>query len=132
MVDYRDPELPARIRAAAPDGVGVHVDCSGRHDLGAAVDLLARGGRIVLLAGIGTHAELPVGPLYVKDGRLLGFAISNASTADLAEAAQAINGMLARGALPARIAGVLPLHEAAEAHRRLESGRVRGRLVLRP
>jgi len=132
VVDYRGPELRARIREAVPDGVGVHVDCSGRHDLVMAVDLLARGGRIVLLAGTGAHAELPVGPLYVKDGRLLGFAISNASTADLAEAAWAINAMLARGALPARIAGVLPLREAAEAHRRLESGRVRGRLVLRP
>jgi NADPH2:quinone reductase len=40
--------------------------------------------------------------------------------------------MLEDGSLPARIAGVLPLREAAEAHRRLETGQVRGRLVLRP
>lgn len=132
VIDYRDPEPAARVREAAPDGVGVHVDCSGGHDLAAAVDMLALGGRIVLLAGTGVRAELPVGPLYVKDGRLLGFAISNASTADLAEAARAINAMLAVGSLPARIADVLPLHAAAEAHRRLEAGRVRGRLVLRP
>lgn len=132
VLDYRDPDLPARVREAAPGGVDVHVDTSGRHDLDAAVGLLGGGGRIVLLAGAGARAELPVGPLYVKDGRLLGFAISNASAADLAEAAAAINRLLAQGALPARIADVLPLHEAAEAHRRLETGEVRGRLVLRP
>lgn len=40
--------------------------------------------------------------------------------------------MLAAGSLPARIAAVLPLSEAAEAPRRLEAGRVRGRLVLVP
>jgi NADPH:quinone reductase-like Zn-dependent oxidoreductase len=132
VCDYRGPSLPARLREAAPDGVDVHVDTSGRHDLAAAVDLLARGGRVVLLAGTDARATLPVGPLYVKDGRLLGFVISNAPVADLAEAARAINALLAAGALPARIAGVLPLREAAEAHRRLESGTVRGRLVLRP
>jgi 2-desacetyl-2-hydroxyethyl bacteriochlorophyllide A dehydrogenase len=132
VADYRDPSLPARIRAAAPEGVDVHIDTSGHHDLETAVGLLARGGRIVLLAGMGARAELPVGPLYVKDGRLLGFVISNASAADLSRAAVTINRMLEDGSLPARIAGVLPLREAAEAHRRLEAGQVRGRLVLRP
>lgn len=132
VVDYGDPSLPARVSEAAPGGVDVHVDTSGRHDLGAAVGLLAQGGRIVLLAGPGARSELPVGPLYFRDGRVLGFAISNASVADLAEAARAVNALLAGGALPARIAAVLPLHEAAEAHRRLEAGGVRGRLVLRP
>jgi 2-desacetyl-2-hydroxyethyl bacteriochlorophyllide A dehydrogenase len=132
VVDYRDPGLPAQVRDAAPGGVDVHIDTSGRQDLAAAVDLLAKGGRIVLLAGMGTRAELPVGPLYVKDGRVLGFAISNASAAELAEAAGPVNRMLADGELPARIAGVLPLAQTAEAHRRLEAGDVRGRLVLRP
>lgn len=132
VIDYRDPALPERLRAAAPYGVDVHVDTSGRHDLETAVDVLARGGRIILLAGHAARAELPVGPLYVKDGRLLGFAIGNAPAAELAEAAGAINLLLAAGALPVRIADVLPLREAAEAHRRLEAGGVRGRLVLRP
>lgn len=132
VIDYRDPSLTARLHEAAPDGIDVHVNTSGRHDLEAAVGLLAPGGRIILLAGMGVRAELPVGPLYVKDGRLLGLAISNASAADLAGAAAVINAMLAAGTLPCRIADVLPLADAAEAHRRLEAGQVRGRLVLRP
>ncbi|MGI5227151.1 NADPH:quinone reductase [Actinoallomurus sp. CA-142502] len=132
VIDYRDPSLTARVREAAPDGIDVHVDTSGRPDLEAAVGLLAHGGRIVLLAGVGVRAELPVGPLYMRDGRLLGFAISNASAADLAGAASVINTMLAAGALPCRVTDVLALADAAEAHRRLEAGQVRGRLVLRP
>jgi NADPH:quinone reductase-like Zn-dependent oxidoreductase len=38
----------------------------------------------------------------------------------------------ARGELPARVHAELPLSEAAEAHRALAKGGVRGRYVLRP
>ncbi|WP_244963059.1 zinc-binding dehydrogenase [Nocardioides dongkuii] len=44
-------------------------------------------------------------------------------------------GLLARtasGELPARVAGELPLAEAAEAHRLVAKGGARGRYVLRP
>jgi 2-desacetyl-2-hydroxyethyl bacteriochlorophyllide A dehydrogenase len=132
VIDYRDPDLAARVREAAPGGVDVHIDTSGRNDLEVAVELLAHGGRIVLIAGWGTSAPLPVNSLYVRDGRVLGFVISNASVAELADAAGAINRMLADGSLRPRIADVLPLAQAAEAHRQMEAGRVRGRLVLRP
>jgi NADPH:quinone reductase-like Zn-dependent oxidoreductase len=40
--------------------------------------------------------------------------------------------MLGAGTLTARVVGELPLPETAEAHRRLESGTVRGRIVVRP
>jgi NADPH:quinone reductase-like Zn-dependent oxidoreductase len=39
-------------------------------------------------------------------------------------------GLVDAGVLTLRVAGVLPAEEAAEAHRRLEAGGVRGRLVL--
>ncbi len=132
-LDYRDPELGDHLRAAAPDGVDVHLDTSGEHDLGLAVDLLSARGRIVLMAGIGTTPELPVGELYTRDGSAIGFAISNATIPELAGAAARINQLLAEGALEPRDVETLPLDATAEAHRRLESGRARGtRLVLRP
>jgi NADPH:quinone reductase-like Zn-dependent oxidoreductase len=92
---------------------------------------VTRAAYIVLIAGWGTAAALPVSSLYVRDGRVLGFVISNASVTELAEAAAAINRMLADGSLPARVTDVLPLEQAAEAHRRMEAG-LKGRLVLRP
>jgi NADPH:quinone reductase-like Zn-dependent oxidoreductase len=60
-----------------------------------------------------------------------GFAISHADTAQLADAARGINGLLAAGRLRPRSTEVLPLSEAAEAHRRLDEGKVHGKLVLR-
>ncbi|MHA6798879.1 NADPH:quinone reductase [Bounagaea algeriensis] len=132
-LDYRDPELGDHLRAAAPDGIDVHLDTSGKHDLGLAVDLLAARGRIVLMAGISATPELPVGRLYTRGGSAIGFTISNATIPELAGAAARINQLLAEGALAPRDVETLPLDAAAEAHRRLESGRARGtRLVLRP
>lgn len=133
VLDYRDPEFGERLRAAVPGGVGVHLNTSGKHDLGLAVDLLARRGRIVLLAGIGATPELPVGRLYTRGGSTIGFAISDATIPELAAAAARINQLLAAGVLAPRGVAVLPLDSAAEAHRRLEAGEARGsRIVLTP
>ncbi|WP_051707601.1 MULTISPECIES: NADPH:quinone reductase [unclassified Streptomyces] len=128
VVDYREPA--GRLAELAPDGVDLHIDTSGRHDLDAAVALLAHRGRIVLLAGPGARPVLPVGPLYMKDASVRGFAISRATVAELAEAAAALNDALARGLLRPRALEVLPLDAAAEAHRRLEAGELHGRRVV--
>ena len=130
VVDYRDPDPAGRLRALAPGGVDLYVDTSGHLDLPATVDLLADRGRIVLLAGGGRRLTLPAGPLYTHDRRILGFAISNAPTADLAGAAAALNRLLDRGAWPVRVHGVWPLERVADAHRAVAAG-VRGRIVLR-
>lgn len=74
-------------------------DASGGDDFEAFVPLLARGARIIAMAGMQATPRLPVGQLYTRDASVLGFAISNASAADLAEAAKAINQMLAAGRL---------------------------------
>ncbi|GAA4804351.1 NADPH:quinone reductase [Streptomyces ziwulingensis] len=131
FVDYREGEVAGRIRAAAPGGVDVHVDTAGRNDLETAVDLLAGRGRIVVLAGLRTRPVLPVGALYLQDRSVRGFAISHADTAQLAGAARGVGGLLAAGLLRPRATEVLPLSEAGEAHRRLEEGKVTGKLVLR-
>ncbi|MFC8732622.1 NADPH:quinone reductase [Luteimicrobium sp. NPDC057192] len=133
VVDYRSLDLAARLRTAAPDGVDVHVDTSGQHDLDLAVGLMAPRGRVVLLAGMRARPELPVGPVYTHDLQLRGFAISVATVDELAAAARRINLLVADDALRPRAVEELPLAGAAEAHRRLEAGEARGtRLVLLP
>ncbi|NYI06784.1 NADPH:quinone reductase [Allostreptomyces psammosilenae] len=135
-LDYHAPDLAERIRAAAPDGVDVYMDTSGRNDLTTAVELLAVRGRILVLAGLGRadgDPPLPVGPLYTKDASVLGFVISRARTTELAAAAERVNELLSAGMLSPRRIELLPLSAAAEAHRRVESGEAHGiRLVLRP
>ncbi|AXI78508.1 NADPH:quinone reductase [Peterkaempfera bronchialis] len=132
VVDYRDPEPDRRIRDLCPDGVDVHLDTSGRNDLGTAVALLAPRGRIVLLAGARSRPVLPAGQLYMKDGSITGFAISHATAAELAEAATTVNRLLAAKLLRPRSLRQLPLGAAAETHHRLEQGELNGkRIVLR-
>ncbi len=134
VIDYRDPAAARHLRDAAPDGLDVFWDTSGHQDLTAAIGAMARGGRILLSARPPRPAvELPVGAMYTRDISMLGFVISNASVADLSAAANVINGRLAAGTLAGRIAEVLPLEQAAEAHRRMERGELSGtRLILRP
>ncbi|MGO2005249.1 NADPH:quinone reductase [Arthrobacter rhombi] len=133
VLDYRDPDLVPRLLQAVPDGIDVHIDTAGHNDLAAAVKLAAPRGRIVLLAGPTTEAVLPVGQLYMRDASLRGFAISNATVGELADAAETVNMLLATGAWTPRQVSLGSFDDAGWAHARLESGQNRGtRIVLRP
>lgn len=68
--------------------------------------------------------------LYTRDASLHGFAISTASTADVAVAAADINRMLAAGQLRGCVGATYSLHEAARAQQALAQGQVRGRIVI--
>jgi NADPH:quinone reductase-like Zn-dependent oxidoreductase len=132
VIDYRDPLLADQVRQAFPDGVDMYLDTSGRNDLTTAVGLLAHRGRIVLLAGARSTPVLPAGPLYMNDSSIIGFVISHATSAELAEAAVTINRLLEDGRLRPRAVRTMPLSEAATAHSLVEKGETHGvRLVLR-
>lgn len=135
VFDYGDPDLAATVRRAAPDGVDVVWNTSGHDDLDLEVDLLARGGQLVLMAGIDQRPRLPVGPFYTKGARMVGFTITAAPTTVLAEAAEAINTLLRAGRLRMRIARVLPLAKARAAHQLVEGSpkdgvKPKGRVVV--
>src|SRR5699024_8578603 len=132
VIDKHAEDFHRHVEQAAPGGVDVWWDPSGADDYNRSVPLLAQGARVIAMAGMQAAPRLPIGQLYTRDASLLGFAISNASAADLAEAAQAINRMLATGRLRGRVGATFHLAEAAEAHRALESGGVRGRILILP
>lgn len=132
VVDHHRRDLPDQLNALAPDGVDLAIDTSGRQELATMIALLGQGGRIVVLAGMGSSATLDLGSLYTRDRSLIGFVISNAGAADLAAAAEQINALLARHALESRDIVPMPLSEAARAHDQLERGAVTGRMVLQP
>ncbi|MDO5752128.1 NADPH:quinone reductase [Arthrobacter sp.] len=136
-LDYRSEGFAEELRQAVrtvSDGRGldVHLETSGRHRLSLAVELLALRGRIIVLSGMAATDSVPLGRLYTKDGSIRGFAISNATVADLAAAAEAVNELLRDGSLRARNVTVLPLSGAADAHAALEAGTVHGKIVLVP
>ena len=133
VLDYHDGDLAVRLREAAPEGLDVQLDTSGHNDLGMAVDLAARRGRIVVMAGPASAPVLPAGQLYMRDAGVHGFAISNATVADLAEAAATVNILLAEHAWTPRNLVTRTFSEAGWAQAQLEAGRVQGtRIVLLP
>ena len=102
------------------------------HDLERTLPLLRQGGRIIVAAGLGASPVLPVGQLYLRDASLRGFAISNASTTDLARAAEIVNSQLSSGGLRVRVGATYNLVDAAKAHAAMEAGSVLGKILIRP
>jgi NADPH:quinone reductase len=103
-----------------------------------AISLLATRGRMIVMAGREARPALPIGPFYVKDCSLYGFAMFNATPSEQRAAAEDINQWLVERTLRPRIDRILPLAKAAEAHRLQEESTVRktgvlsGKIVLKP
>jgi NADPH2:quinone reductase len=103
-----------------------------------AIKHLAFRGRIVVMAGRDSRPPFPVGPFYVKDGRMFGYAMFNAPADEQRKCAAEINRWLAKGRLRPRIDRVMPLAETAAAHRLQEENTIRktgvlaGKIVLTP
>lgn len=63
---------------------------------------------------------------------LTGYSTESLDGSALREAIAALSSMLLRGAIPVPNYQILPLAEAAEAHRLLENRQLRGRILLQP
>ena len=137
-INYKTQDVAAAIKGFAPDGVNVWWETVREPDFDRTVSLLAMRGRMVLMAGREARPPFPVGPFYVKDCSLHGFAMFNANSREQRAAANAVNRWVSEGKLRARIDRVLPLSEAAQAHRLQEestvnkTGALAGKVVLKP
>lgn len=138
VVNYRRDDVDEAIRQFAPHGVHVWFETLREPNLDRAVNHLAFRGRVILMAGRDARPPFPVGPFYVKDGVVHGFAMFNSPPSEQRLAADQINRWLAEGRLRARISRVMPLSETAAAHRLQEqstvhcSGALAGKIVLEP
>jgi NADPH2:quinone reductase len=137
-INYKTEDVDARIKEFATGGVNVWWETLREPSFERTVPLLARRGRMIVMAGREARPVFPVGPFYVKDCSLYGFAMFNASPDEQRAAAEDINGWLAAGKLKPCIDRVIPLSEAAQAHRLQEEntlnkkGTLAGKIVLRP
>ncbi|MDG2207962.1 MAG: NADPH:quinone reductase [Pirellulales bacterium] len=126
-IDYRQEGWEKEVKELAPQGVHLLWDTTRDPDLDRDVDLLARGGRMILMAGRDARPPFPVGPFYSKSCTLLGLIMFAASAAEQRICGNAISDALASGALSPRIDRVLPLTETADAHRIQEEATIHGR-----
>ncbi len=115
------PGLADRVRAIA--AVDAALDLVGTDEaLDTSVELVADRGRIATIAGFGRAGELGIAALTGADG---GQAIRDAARPELIKLA-------AEGRLEVTVDRVFALAEAAEAHRYLQTGHARGKVVLVP
>ena len=135
-VNYRSDNLEEVLQKFGP--IDVWFDTAREHNLDRAIRHMAMRGRIVVMAGRESCPTLPIGPFYVKNCKLLGFAMFNASPDQQRKCAAEINRWLARGKLHPQIDRVMRLSETAAAHRLQEdntlngAGTLTGKIVLTP
>jgi NADPH:quinone reductase len=139
VLNYKTDDVPAKVREfTGGKGVNVWYETQREPDFLRTVELMAPRGRVVVIAGRQARPPFPVGPFYVKDLALYGFAMFNATPAEQRRCAEDINRWLAEGKLHALVGRTFPLAEAAAAHRLLEentlgkAGTLSGKVVVTP
>jgi NADPH2:quinone reductase len=134
-VDYTTDDWPDHVRAAAPGGVDVVLDSVGGQTTLTGLELLAPYGRAVIYgASSGIVPTIAATALY-RLRSIGGFAIAayraaapEQARADMTDVADHFRS----GRLRAAVHTHLPLDEAVEAHRLLESRVPMGRILLLP
>ncbi|HLX71680.1 MAG TPA: NADPH:quinone reductase [Verrucomicrobiae bacterium] len=138
VINYKTENVPEAIKRFAPNGVNVWWETLREPDFDIAIPLLSTHGRMIVMAGRDAHPPFPVGPFYSKNCSLFGFVILSSADDDLQTAANDINEWMSTGKLKAQIDRVLPLSQAAEAHRLQDestikkTGALAGKIVLKP
>lgn len=136
VINYRTQDVAAEIKKHAPPGVNVWWETLREPNFDQAVACLAPRGRMVVMAGREARPPFPVGPFYVKGCSLHGFAMFNATPDEQRACATDLARWLAESKLKPRIDRILPLAEAAAAHRLQEdntlrkAGTLAGKIVL--
>lgn len=137
-VNYKTGDITAAVKQFAPQGVNAYWETTREPDFDKIVSYLAERGRVVIMAGREARPPFPVGPFYVKGCSLHGFVMFQATPDEQRTCASDINRWLAEGKLKPKISRVLPLSEAALAHRLQEdntlrkAGTLAGKIVLKP
>ena len=134
-IDYRAPDWEDQVRALLPGGCDLIVDAQAGPTTGRQLDLLADGGRLVLLAShAGRTGEIDTRAVVRRRLTLTGSTLRPRTAAFKAELAAALRAhvwpLLEQGLITTHICAAFPLDRAAEAHALLEANQQIGKIVL--
>jgi len=138
VIKYQTQNVAEAIKQFSPAGVNVWWETLREPNFDQIVSLLSNHGRIIVMAGRDARPAFPVGPFYAKNCSVFGFVILNSSQEELRAAAEDINRWLTEGRLKPQIDRILPLSQAAAAHRLQEESTVKktsalaGKIILKP
>jgi NADPH2:quinone reductase len=127
-IDYRVGDVRNAVKEWAPGGVDLIVDTVGQGSLLDSIEMIVSGG---ILAPIGT---LIAGEPMPDPARAASLGVRIVPTiADFSRQERQLNALVAAlvdGRIRVPEIAVLPLDQAAEAHRRVAAGHVRGKILL--
>jgi NADPH2:quinone reductase len=136
--NYKTQNIESETKKTAPGGVNVWWETRREPDFDRAIAVLGAHGRMIIMAGREARPPFPVGPFYVKGCSIHGFVMFLARPEEQRQCADDINRWLVAAKLRAKIDRVLPLSDAAAAHRLQEentmgaAGTLAGKIVLKP
>lgn len=137
LVDYHSSDFVDVVRNATNGhGADVVLDIIGAKYLSRNVDVLATGGRLAII-GLqgGRRAELDLGALMALRGSVSAATLrarpGSEKAAIVAAVTREVWPLVESGAIRAVVDHVVPMSEAARAHRALEAGDHVGKVLLR-
>jgi NADPH2:quinone reductase len=119
-IDYTGEDVVEAVRRHEPDGVDLVLDAIGGEAQARSLDALRPGGRLVTL----------VTPPDPDETRARGIVAELMTVEPDGEQLSLLARLVDHGRLRPHVQKIYPLGEAAQAHRAVEDGHVRGKLVL--
>lgn len=117
-------------------GVDVIMEMLANVNLGNDLNVLARGGRVVIIGnrGPGNQGTVEINPraAMARDADIIGMSLGNASDKQLVSLHAALVAGLANGSLRPVIGQEFPLADAPKAHHAVIESRAYGKIVLLP
>lgn len=128
-INYRAKNVVEAIEAQG-DEIDVWFETLRNPNPAITIPLMAKRGRYVVMAGREAQPEIPIGPFYVKNLSMLGFAMFNATPNEQQVCANDINRLLGDGELKPIIGATFSLNEAAQAHQLQEDATLNSSTTL--
>jgi putative PIG3 family NAD(P)H quinone oxidoreductase len=134
-INYRTEDFVDRVRDETADGVDVILDLMGAKYLARNIEALAANGRLAII-GLqgGATAEIDLSVLTRKRAQVIGTVLRARPAAEKAAIVAAVRErvwpLVESGAVRPVVDRVLPMRDAAEAHRVVEAGVIIGKVLL--
>jgi len=130
LIDYRRQDINQALKKWAPDGVDLIIDAVSAGSLTDPLALLKSGGKLVSIATITDDGDFASASAKAKEQ---GFEhiLAIVSDAKMAQELEQLVGLAASGEIVFPPIKTYELTQMAEAHKALETGHVRGKLIIK-
>ena len=129
VVDHRRDDIAGAIRAWAPDGLDLLVDAVGASTLPDGLGMVRPGGAYVSIPTLTDDGDIEAS-FAAAAARQVRRVFSTMSDVGCGHQLATIAGLITDGHVTLPPVRTLPLEQAAEAHALIQTGHVRGKLVL--